>query len=96
MLKPYKEVYSMKNKTNNFTAETAKCTSNLSLYENPFHILFNEKQAAAYLGLTDRAMQQRRYASLPPCYIKLPGSTAVRYRLSILMEFVAEGEVPLN
>lgn len=63
--------------------------------DDPFHILLNEKQAATYLGLTDRALQQRRYASLPPEYIKLPGGSAVRYRLSALMAFVAEGEVPL-
>lgn len=63
--------------------------------DDPHHILMTEKQAANYLGLTDRALQQCRYASLPPEYIKLPGSRAVRYRLSVLMEFVAQGEVPL-
>ena len=66
-----------------------------SVLSDPFHILLSEKQAAHYLGLTDRALQQRRYSSLPPEYIKLPGSSAVRYRLSVLMEFVAQGEVPL-
>lgn len=65
------------------------------LLDEPFHILLTEKQAAAYLGLTERTLQQRRYCSLPPEYIKLPGSSAVRYRLSSLMDFVAEGEVPL-
>ena len=59
------------------------------------HILLNEKQAAAYLGLTDRTLQQRRYYSQPPVYIKLPGSNAVRYRLSDIMAFVAAGEVLL-
>jgi len=63
--------------------------------DNPHNVLLNEKQAAAFLGLTDRALQQRRYYSRPPAYIKLPGSSAVRYRLSALMDFVAEGEVPL-
>lgn len=65
------------------------------LPDDPYHILLNEKQAAAYLGLTDRTLQQRRYYSQPPAYIKLPGSNAVRYRLSDLMAFVAAGEVPL-
>lgn len=73
-------------------AQKKDCTPVLN---DPFHILLSEKQAANYLGLTDRALQQRRYASLPPEYIKLPGSSAVRYRLSVLMEFVAQGEVPL-
>lgn len=83
----------MPNHTPRTTSPTKKdCASVLN---DPFHILLSEKQAANYLGLTDRALQQRRYASLPPEYIKLPGSSAVRYRLSVLMEFVAQGEVPL-
>ena len=65
------------------------------ILDDPHHILLTEKQAAAYLGLTDRALQQRRYCSLPPEYIKLPGSSAIRYRLSVLMRFVEQGEVPL-
>ena len=65
------------------------------LVSDPFHTLLNEQQAADYLGLTRRTLQQRRYYSLPPAYIKLPGSSAVRYRLSDLMAFVAAGEVPL-
>lgn len=73
----------------------AKSVSLAQLPDDPFHILLNEKQAAAYLGLTDRTLQQRRYYSQPPAYIKLPGSNAVRYRLSDLMAFVAAGEVPL-
>lgn len=67
----------------------------LSPIDDPFHTLLNEKQAAAYLGLTARALQQRQYHSLPPAHIKLPDSSAVRYRLSVLMDFVAQGEVPL-
>lgn len=63
--------------------------------DDPFHTLLNEQQAADYLGWTKRTLQQRRYYSLPPVYIKLPGSKAVRYRLSELMAFVAAGEVPL-
>jgi len=74
--------------------KTAK-PSNVAALDDPYHVLFNEKQTADYLGLTDRALQQRRYLSQPPAYIKLPGSSAVRYRLSVLMEFVAAGEVPL-
>ena len=73
----------------------AKSGSLAQLPDDPFHILLNEKQAAAYLGLTDRTLQQRRYYSQPLVYIKLPGSNAVRYRLSDLMAFVAAGEVPL-
>lgn len=83
----------MPNRTPRTTSPTKKeCASMLN---DPFHLLLSEKQAANYLGLTDRSLQQRRYASLPPEYIKLPGSSAVRYRLSVLMEFVAQGEVPL-
>ena len=52
------------------------------LVSDPFHTLLNEQQAADYLGWTRRTLQQRRYYSLPPVYIKLPGSTAVRYRIS--------------
>lgn len=65
------------------------------LLDDPRHILLNETQAADFLGLTKRTLQQRRYCSLPPQYIKLPGSNAIRYRLSDLMDFVAAGEVPL-
>lgn len=82
----------MKRQTN--SCDT-KSVSLAHLPDDPFHILLNEKQAAAYLGLTDRTLQQRRYYSQPPVYIKLPGSDAVRYRLSDLMAFVAAGEVPL-
>lgn len=85
----------MKRQPQRLTDEKSKAFSPAKLPDEPFHTLLTEKQAAAYLGLTDRALQQRRYASLPPAYIKLPGSSAVRYRLSVLMAFVAEGEVPL-
>ena len=47
----------------------AKSGSLAQLPDDPFHILLNEKQAAAYLGLTDRTLQQRRYYSQPPVYI---------------------------
>ena len=67
-----------------------------SAFADPHLILLNEKQAAAFLGLTDRTLQQRRYCSQPPAYIKLPGSNAVRYRLSELIAFVEAGEVPLE
>ncbi len=66
-----------------------------AVLNDPHNVLLNEKQTASFLGLTARALQQRRYYSQPPAYIKLPGSSAVRYRLSVLMEFVAAGEVPL-
>lgn len=82
----------MKNKT----AIIGRITAAHSNLEDPHNILFTEKQAAAFLSLTDRALQQRRYCSLPPAYIKLPGSSAVRYRLSVLLDFVAQGEVPLR
>ena len=75
--------------------EKTKAFPSAKILDDPHHTLLTEKQAATYLGLTDRALQQRRYCSLPPAYIKLPGSSAVRYRLSVLMAFVAEGEVPL-
>ena len=42
--------------------------------------LVTEKDADTRLGLSVRP---------------LPGRSAVRYRLSVLMEFVAQGEVPL-
>lgn len=67
-----------------------------SAFADPHLILLNEKQAAAFLGLTDRTLQQHRYYSQPPAYIKLPGSNAVRYRLSELIAFVEAGEVPLE
>ena len=67
-----------------------------SAFADPHLILLNEKQAATFLGLTDRTLQQRRYYSQPPAYIKLPGSNAVRYRLSELIAFVEAGEVPLE
>ena len=77
------------------TARKTAMPSNAAALDDPYHVLFNEKQAGDYLGLTGRALQQRRYLSQPPAYIKLPGSSAVRYRLSVLMKFVTEGEVPL-
>lgn len=85
----------MKSQPQRLMNEKSKALSFTKLTDDPFHSLLTEKQAAAYLGFTDRALQQRRYASLPPADIKLPGSSAVRYRLSVLMAFVAEGEVPL-
>lgn len=85
----------MKRQPQRLIDEKSKALSPAKFPDDPFHTLLTEKQAAAYLGFTDRALQQRRYASLPPAYIKLPGSSAVRYRLSVLMAFVAEGEVPL-
>lgn len=89
------EVYSMKNKSQHLLGKESKTLPCVKLPDDPYHILLNEKQAAAYLGLTDRAMQQRRYQSLPPAYIKLPNSSAIRYRFSVLIEFVADGEVPM-
>jgi hypothetical protein len=85
----------MKRQTQSLFERKSKAPASAKLLDDPYHILFTEKQAAAYLSLTERGLQQRRYASLPPAYIKLPGSSAVRYRLSVLMDFVAEGEVPL-
>lgn len=85
----------MINKSQHFLGGKSKTTSSVNIQDDPYHILLNEKQAAAYLGLTDRALQQRRYVSLPPAYIKLPGSSAIRYRFSVLMDFVADGEVPI-
>lgn len=77
------------------TAKKAAMPSNVAALDDPHNVLLNEKQAAVFLRLTARALQQRRYYSQPPAYIKLPGSSAVRYRLSVLMDFVTEGEVPL-
>jgi len=65
------------------------------VFEDPHNILLTEKEAAEYLKWTVRSLQQRRYFSLPPIYIKLPASSAVRYRLSDLMAFVQAGEIPL-
>lgn len=75
---------------------SCKSSPESSAFADPHLILLNEKQAAAFLGLTDRTLQQRRYYSQPPAYIKLPGSNAVRYRLSELIAFVEAGEVPLE
>lgn len=55
--------------------------------------LLNEKEAAPLLGLSVRTLQQRRYLGQPPRFIRLPGGRAVRYRLSDLLAYVAEGEV---
>jgi len=77
------------------TLRKAVMPANTAALDDPHNVLLNEKQAGVFLGLSDRALQQRRYYSQPPAYIKLPGSSAVRYRLSVLMDFVAEGEVPL-
>jgi hypothetical protein len=93
----------MENNTKTEAAQSARAKtsrktalpSTVAALDDPHNVLMNEKQAASFLGFTDRALQQRRYYSQPPAYIKLPGSSAVRYRLSVLMEFVAEGEVPL-
>ena len=75
---------------------SCKPSPEASAFADPHLILLNEKQAAAFLGLTDHTLQQRRYYSQPPAYIKLPGSNAVRYRLSELIAFVEAGEVPLE
>ena len=77
------------------TVRKTAMPANTAALDDPHNVLLNEKQAGVFLGLSDRALQQRRYYSQPPAYIKLPGSSAVRYRLSVLMDFVAEGEVPL-
>lgn len=77
------------------TAKKVVMSANNAVLDDPYHVLLNEKQAADFLGFTDRALQQRRYLSLPPAYIKLPGSSAIRYRLSVLLDFVEQGEVPL-
>lgn len=63
--------------------------------DDPDNMLMTEKEAAQFLKVSPRARQQRRYYSLPPVYLKLPGSSAVRYRLSVLMRYAADGEVPL-
>jgi hypothetical protein len=65
------------------------------ILDDPVNILLTEKEAAQFLKVSPRALQQRRYLSQPPEYLKLPGSSAVRYRLSVLMRYAADGEVPL-
>ncbi len=64
--------------------------------QDNYHVLLNEKEASEFLGLSVRSLQQRRYQSLSPSYIKLPNSSAVRYRRSVLIEYVAEGEVDVD
>ncbi len=66
-----------------------------AILDDPVNILLTEKEAAQFLKVSPRALQQRRYHSQPPEYLKLPGSSAVRYRLSVLMRYAADGEVPL-
>ena len=66
-----------------------------TILDDPANILLTEKEAAEFLKVSSRSLQQRRYYSQPPEYIKLPGSSAVRYRLSVLMRYISDGEVPL-
>lgn len=53
--------------------------------------LLNEKEAAPLVGLSVRTLQQRRWLGLPPDYVKVPGTRAVRYRLSDLLAYVEQG-----
>ena len=51
--------------------------------------LLNEKEAARFLNLTERTLQNWRYQGHGPQFVKL--RRAVRYRLSDLMAFVLAG-----
>lgn len=58
--------------------------------------LLDEKKAAPIVGLSVRTLQQRRYMSLPPKYVRLPGTRSIRYRLSDLLEFIEKGVVDFS
>lgn len=53
------------------------------------HTLLDEEQAADYLGLSPRTLQNFRVRGGGPDYVKL-GARAVRYRLSDLDEFIED------
>lgn len=50
--------------------------------------MMNEKEAAAYLGLSARTLQQWRYLKRGPRYVKV-SERCVRYRLVDLDDWVA-------
>jgi predicted DNA-binding transcriptional regulator AlpA len=55
------------------------------------HRLLKETEAAEYIGLAKKTLQKRRWAGLPPTFLKVGSS--VRYTVSDLDEFLAKGRV---
>lgn len=58
--------------------------------------LLTEKEASPIIGLSVRTLQQRRYLALPPKFVRLPSSRAIRYRLSDLQAYVEQGVVDFD
>ncbi len=54
-------------------------------------LLLRESEAGEYIGFKTKTLQRRRWAGLPPTYIKV-GSN-VRYSVADLDEFLASGRV---
>ncbi len=69
-------------------AQPNRASSSPSEYQDK---LLKEKEAAPIVGLSVRTLQQRRYLRLPPDYVKVPGTRAIRYRLSDLLAYVEQG-----
>lgn len=53
--------------------------------------LLTEKEAAPIVGLSVRTLQARRWMGLSPDYVRVPGTRAIRYRLSDLLAYVEQG-----
>jgi excisionase family DNA binding protein len=53
--------------------------------------ILTEKQAAKYLGLSPRTLQERRRQGMKPPYFKIGRS--VRYKLKDLKDFLAQHRV---
>lgn len=56
--------------------------------------IMNEKQAAQYVGLSQRTLQAYRFKRKPPTYIKV--GRAVRYRQDDLDDFLEANRVELS
>lgn len=56
--------------------------------------VMNEKQAAQYVGLSQRSLQLRRFKRKPPTYIKV--GRVIRYRQDDLDEFLEANRVELT
>lgn len=61
--------------------------TNLNIHSPLQESLLNEKQAAAYLNLTPRALQMWRHKGDGPKYVRI-SKRAVRYRMEDLIAFV--------
>ena len=53
--------------------------------------LVDEKEAARFLGVSVRTLQQRRYLGQEPYLVQLPDSRTIRYWLPHLYEYIERG-----